>query len=117
MFFINNSRDLKTRYDIARFVEFVIPPFSTPVYDILNSYFWNQLGKISSKGTYQVRGEELRSDLLSYRIYGNTQYWWILLLYNNLLSNEDIISGMTLNFPSLSDLESLYFQLNSLQRK
>jgi hypothetical protein len=117
MFFINLATNFKTRYDPAKFLEFVILSYANPLYDVLGSYFWKQLKTLSVKGTYQVRGEDNRPDLISYRIYGNTQYWWIILLYNNLTSNEDIVGGMTLNYPALIDLETLYFQLNSLQRK
>lgn len=116
MYYINTDRDLKTRYDIAKFVEWYVPQFETPVYDILFSYFWNAVVGLPQGGKFIVSGEENRPDLVSYKIYGTTQYWWIILYYNSLVHNEEITAGLELKYPLLSDLESLYFKLMGLSR-
>jgi hypothetical protein len=116
MYFINTDRNIPNRYDIAKFVEWVTPPFESPVYDILFSYFWTTVVALPQGGTFIVSGEENKPDLIAYKIYGNTQYWWILLLYNGLLSNEDIVAGTKLKYPLLSDLEAVYFKLMGLSR-
>jgi len=116
MYYINTSRDIKNRYDIAKFVEWYTPSFDTPVYDILYSYFWNNVVNIPQGGSFVVSGEENRPDLISYKIYGETQYWWIILLYNGLSSNEQVTAGLELKYPLLVDMEALYFKLMGLSK-
>jgi Base plate wedge protein 53 len=116
MYFINTDRDIPNRYDIAKFVEWYTPQFESPVYDILFSYFWNEVVSLPQGGVFTVSGEENRPDLVSYKIYGNTQYWWIILLYNGLSHNEEVVAGLELKYPLLIDLESLYFKLMGLSR-
>lgn len=108
MFYLSINQDFATRYDFSKFCEFV-----EGAYDSVESYFLQELAKLPAYGYYQVVGESGRPDLLSYRIYGSTQYWWILLFYNNLLSIDDIENNMNIRYPSLDDIEILYFQLNS----
>jgi len=50
-----------------------------------------------------------RPDLLSYRIYGDSQYWWILCKFNNIddIWNDMYIGG-DLVIPSLADIEDYY---------
>jgi hypothetical protein len=117
MFYIDPSKNLPKRYDIAKFLEYLTPPpvSEGPVFDVLASYFWNKVPDLLLGGNYLVVGEANRPDLISYRIYGDTQYYWIIMLYNGISFNEDVVMGLTLNYPSLKDLEDLYFKLNSLQ--
>jgi len=110
-FYINLGYDSPVRYDEAKFME-----YDTDVYDSLTSYFLDVLRKLPVHGEYVVVDEEGRPDLLSHRIYGSTQYWWILLVYNNLVSPFDVQSGMTIRYPSIDDLEALFFKLAALQR-
>jgi len=115
MYFINTKADLPNRYDIAKFLEYVIPDSGGPLFDVLASYFWNNLMNLPIGGTFTVIGEGNRPDLISYRIYGDIQYYWIIMLYNGITNNEDIQIGTILYYPLLKDLDNLYFQLNSLQ--
>jgi len=46
-------------------------------------------------------------------IYNNFQYWWIIMLYNNILKIDELVSGLTLSYPDINDLEDLYFSLKS----
>lgn len=92
--------------------------FVNPAYDVvdwLSSYFIDRVKMIPIFGEIEVQGEGGKPDLLSYHIYGKTQYWWIILVYNNLLNVEDLKEGMLIKYPSTSQLEELYFQLMSQQ--
>lgn len=109
-FFINPNLDPKERFDAAVFMEY------SDNYDPLTSEFLRLLPTLPVSGRYSVESEESRPDLVSYRIYGDTQYWWILLMYNNIIAVEDLQIGKILNYPSLGDLESLYFSLRSKER-
>lgn len=106
MFYIDNSLATPTRYDMSKFIS-----FSGDCFEPLNSYFLEALVRIPYSGVITVTTQERRPDLLSYDIYGSTQYWWILMMYNGISSINDIKTGNSLNFPSLENLENLYFSL------
>jgi hypothetical protein len=84
--------------------------------DPLTSEFLRLMPTLSSSGRYTVQDEEGRPDLLSYRIYGDTQYWWILLYYNSIIDVESLTLNTIVSYPSLTDLESLYFSLSAKER-
>lgn len=110
MFFINLDGDFTKRYDAAKFME-----YANSTFDIINSYFVFMLKSLRVYGEYVVQTQENRPDLVSFSIYGNTQYWWILLLYNNIFNFEELPANTTLQYPSLASLEDLYFNLKSLE--
>lgn len=116
MHFINlellNIKDFKERFDLQKFVG-----FTENVYDYLDSYFIEKVVKLPVYGTTFVQIEENRPDLISYRIYGSTQFWYILMIYNGMISPFDLVEGQIINYPRIEDMEELYFSLNALQRK
>lgn len=103
MFFIDTSLNTTTRFDLIKFLKFDIDNI-----DCLTSYVLSALKYLPEIGTYDVREEEYRPDLLSYNIYQDTQYWWLLMWYNSILSIRDLKSGMTIKYPSKNSLEDLY---------
>ena len=107
-----NTKDFKERFDLQKFVG-----FTENVYDYLDSYFIEQVTKLPVFGKTIVQIEENRPDLVSYRIYGTTQFWYILMLYNGMVSPFELVEGQELNYPKIEDIEKLYFSLNALQRK
>jgi len=109
-FFINPTLQPPKRFDMALFME------NTDNLDPLTSEFLRLMPALESSGRYTVLDEDSRPDLLSYRIYGDTQYWWILLLYNQIIDVESLVTGTILLYPSISDLESLYFSLSAKER-
>lgn len=109
LFFINLDFESRNRYDLAKFLEF------TDNFDPLTSSFILDLQNISKQADYIVTKEEGRPDLVSYNYYGTTDYWYILLLYNNLDDVDDIKIGDRLSMPSLSGLEDLFFSLKLRQ--
>lgn len=106
-FFINLNSNTTDRFDKSRFLEY------SDNYDPLNSSMMTDVTTLPQGGQYTVQGEDGRPDLLSYRIYGHTQYWWILLLYNRLLDYSSIATGDVILYPSLDSLENFYFSLKS----
>jgi hypothetical protein len=111
MFYLDNTINTPTRYDMAKFISFVGDCFEP-----LNSYFLEALVKIPYSGVLTITTQEHRPDLISYDIYGSTQYWWIIMAYNGLSSINDIKAGDTITFPSLASLENLYFTLVSQEK-
>lgn len=110
MFYINNSLQTDKRYDTAKFLEF------TDDLDPLNSYMLININRLPEQGTIILNNQELRPDLLSYKIYGDTQYWWILLKYNNIIDLNDLYKGRVISYPSLNDIEYLYERASILRK-
>lgn len=108
MFYIDLTKDTVARFDMGKFME-----MSDGALGILESYMMLEIPKLPFQGLYNVSGEGGMPDLLSYNIYGNEQYWWILMAYNNLIDPDELVEGMTIKYPSLASLEQLYFQLVS----
>jgi len=109
MFYLNEDLDTKNRYDPAKFME-----YSEFCHDILTSKFINDIPVAASAGYKSVQYNEGKPDKLSYDLYGSTQFWWIILLYNKLLTDIELTSDMTILYPLLSELEESYFRLKSL---
>lgn len=110
MFFLDTTYKSDERYDFAKFMK-----REYNIYDSLTSKFLFEISNLTPNGEYIVIGEEYRPDLLSYRIYGDTMYWWILLDYNNIILVDNLTSGTTVKYPSVADIESVYFSLKSLE--
>lgn len=105
MYYFNFDLETTERYDPAKFMPF------QDIYDIVDSYFLTELSQLPTIGTYTVTTDN-RPDLLSYEIYNNVNYWWILLLYNNLM-NFRLTVGQVIRYPSLEAIENMYFQLKA----
>lgn len=106
-YFLNLDLLTTERYDQGKFMEF------TDNYDPLTSSFMNDLISLPQVGKYTVQGEDGKPDLLSYRIYGDTQYWWVLLIYNRKFEFSDIKTGDEIVYPSVDSLEDVYFSLKA----
>lgn len=91
--------------DMARFAN-----FDQDSYDPLTSYFFMRMPYLEMGGSVQVQVKwEHRPDLVSYHIYGVTDYWWILLMYNDLIKNEEVLPGMVLSYPKKSAIDDYIF--------
>ena len=111
-FFINLDIDPKERFDMSRFMR-----WDCDVFDPIASHMISEIKNLESGGNYTAEGEDFRPDLISNKIYGTTEYWWILLLYNDKLSFNDLQHGDELEFPSVQEIEDLYFRLKINQNK
>ena len=120
-YFINLSLDAGgVRYSRRKFME----GFPGGAYDVFNSYFINRLRGLPVVGEYRlgasgVGGEsdlvgEYRPDAVSERLYGDTQYWWLLLEYNGV-GVGDLKFGVVLRYFALEDLETVYHTLAQRQ--
>ena len=107
LFFIDTTYDSKDRFDLAKILEY------SDNFDPLTSYFIKELKNLPKYGTWVIQSEEKRSDVLAYKIYGDTQFWWVVLYYNDLIDNDELETGMNIDYPNLTDLEDLYFGLKA----
>jgi len=69
------------------------------------------VGNGSSTKYYVVSSRhQYRPDLLSYDIYGNSKYWWVLALLNrNQLQDpiRDLKTGMTIRYVDISSMSGV----------
>lgn len=112
MFYIDNDLKTSDKYDMAKFIELK----SDGVFNSLNSYFLYKLPLLHAVGYYTIRKEENRPDLLSYNIYGETQYWWILMWYNHFLKPQDLKNGVLIKYPSKSAIQQMYMEASLAQK-
>jgi len=106
-FFINTKGSFKDRFDMSKFMEY------TDNHDPLNSRFLHKLLQLPLRGQVKVTSEESRPDQLSVSVFGDPQYWWVLMFYNKKQDTDELAIGETINFPSLQELEDLLFSLKA----
>ena len=111
LYFLNSDKKAFTRYDLGKFLE-----FSNGGFDPLTSTFLDEIADLKLGGYYTVKGEDKKPDLLAYNIFGDIQYWWVLMAYNGFNSVNDIKNGEQVKFPSVSALEDFYFSLKTRER-
>lgn len=109
-FYIDLDKVVVERFDMGRFMEF------TDNSDPLTSAFLDAIPDLPQGGSYEVTTEEGRPELLAFNIYGDTQYWWVLLAYNRKRDYRDFHTGDTIVFPTADAVENAYFTLLSQQR-
>ncbi len=106
--YLDLDKEYKDIFDFARFFD-----YRSNKFDVLTSYFIRELKKLRSKGNFTVTFEEEKPELIAEKIYGSTQFDWVIMVYNKLTNIYQIKSGLELNYPSLSDIENLYVNLIS----
>ncbi len=111
-FYFNFDVESDERFVMEKFIEKDLDFF-----DVYNSNFLFLINEIKEYGEFKVTNEERRIDLISYNIYGSTQFWWMLLEYNDIVDQFAISKGDVLKFFDLSDLESKYHFLQKEQHK
>ena len=108
--FYYNYIDTPVRYEISKF-----SPFSeVGGFDIIRSYFAQQLGYIPEFGDMKIISEEGRVDLAAVDALGETQYFWILMMYNGITDIDQLKTGTVLKIPDKNKLEELYFRVKSI---
>ncbi len=108
-FKVSTNRRFVTAFDIEAFIE------RSPLqgYDSLTADFIDHISDLSEFGHVEVTSEVQDLPLLSFQIYGTSDYWWVLMMYNEFMSPEEVVSGVRLKYPALGDLDKLYFELRN----
>ena len=106
LFYFDFSKESETQYQPTQLMEFM-----QGVYDPTTSYFMRELGNMLSDGTYTILTVPQRPDVYSRDIYGTVDFWFFLLYYNNITFLEELDLGKTLEYPSLADMEDIFFTL------
>jgi hypothetical protein len=79
--------------------------------DIFGAYYLNELNPINSITSYVpflITPKYVGvPDLISYDIYGSTEYWWIICLYNGIvIVHEELFAGRTIKIPDIGQVTS-----------
>ena len=54
---------------------------------------------------FEIRpGLEYRPDVVSNTIYGSSDYWWLIMEYNNIKDIMEFKSGLYLRIPKISEV-------------
>lgn len=106
MFYINNNLTTNDKFDLAKFLEMD----ENGVFDSINSYILLSIPQLPLAGTFVIGKEANRPDYISYSIYGDTQFWWVIMWYNRCFKPQDLKEGIEIRYPSLSALNQLYLQ-------
>jgi hypothetical protein len=84
-------------------------------HDILDSAFFNRVKELPLSGVFTVSVEEHRPDLLAFNIYGKNddsyKYWWVLMIYNDILLVKDLILGSEIRYPAKNVIDSFLLDL------
>jgi len=111
MYYINIEDNFLTRFDLAKFLN-----YENNCYDVLTSYVLENICDLSIFETNRLQVEEQRPDLISWNTFDTTQYWWVIMLFNNFIFLDELVDNVKYNIPSLSELEDMYFSLKSLEQ-
>jgi hypothetical protein len=111
-FFINTEIEDVQRFDLSRFML-----YDEDVFEPITANIFDGLRELPAGGQYTVNGKEARPDLVSFDIYGSTQYYWVIMVYNGLQSFNEIVHSQELTFPSLAVLEDFFFNLKVQQNE
>lgn len=106
IFYIDLQTDFTERFDISKFMS-----FENDVHDPLTSFFFQKLKSLPVRGKYKITVDSGRPEFISQILFGNTQYWWLIMEYNDLLYTSELVNGLEINYFSLNELEDLYFSL------
>ena len=111
-----------SRWSLSKFFRFYKPNQQFPrdatlgseslssQYDWLDYRMVKVVLSLTKVGEYTVSYNERRPDLISLDIYGSHEYWQLLLIYNNILSVDELTPGKVLKYPSREDLEYSLFR-------
>ena len=72
--------ETEQKWDMIKFLQFNVDNC-----DPLNSFTYTFIKDLPEEGTRIIRRSTHRPDTLSYILYGSTQYWWLIMLYNNIM--------------------------------
>ena len=109
MYSFNPDYESKERFDLAKFIEFSNEYLS---FDVLNSTFLKKLRNVAPIGEITVTSKEAHTpDAITYKIFDEELYWWILLYYNDIDSIDAFTTGKVLKIPNFEEIERIFFNL------
>ena len=111
IFFQNKDEQYYTNIDMAKFIDFDDNNSGRP--SIITSYFISQIRQIKQYTIVEISNELIEApDFVSYRQYmGEHMYWWIIMIYNNLIDFSELTFGKKIKIPYLSEINRILSNL------
>jgi hypothetical protein len=109
LFYISLESNTEKRLDLSNFLNF------TDNYDPLTSDLLSEIQSLKARSNYKITDDALRPDKTSLKVYNDFQYWWIIMIYNNIFRVEDYVTGRLIQLPDNEALENYYFALSTKQ--
>jgi len=117
MFFYQNINDLKNT-GLSQEEHFFKFDYNNYCYDMFDNEFIIEFMKLKKLGEINIsESEEKRPDLLSYKIYRDVKYWWLLMMFNEILDSDLLLKDKTIKFFDISDLNKLIMKMSLKQKK
>ena len=98
---------MSSKYNRSNFID-TTNETGTLQYDFLNNSF--SKFKFSRKTSpYRIAADDINPRMISLKVYGTYDYWWIILAYNNILDvYTEIVPGNLIEIPDIRDIEDFY---------
>jgi len=96
-----------TRYTESDYVEIDDDPLGQEI--LTNNFLKALQDRVVLNGAYFYRipiEQRYRKDLVSKTLYGTSDLYWVLELFNNLLYLEEWAGGVVIMAPAIPDIES-----------
>ena len=105
--FFQNKEQYYTNIDMARFVDFDSEASERPSF--ITSYFISQIRQIQNYRVLEISNELVNSpDYVSFKSYQQEHmYWWIIMIYNNLIDFNELTYGKKIKVPLLSEVNKI----------
>jgi len=89
----------------------------TPELDLSSGDFQLMFKTTIKPRLYQLDSyEENRPDLISFKCYQNSQVWWILMKYNDIIDPfSELVSGVVLKVPDFKDIQNFQREIKKLK--
>ena len=118
MFFYNQKLENITDTGLIQEEHFFKFDEKNACYDMFDNTFINSFMKLKSIGNYVITSnDEKRPDLISYNIYNTVKYWWLLILYNEILDSDELKKDKQLKYFDINDLNKLIMDLSIKQKQ
>lgn len=111
-----------SRWSLSKFFRFYEPSQQYPrdatlgsdtiesQYDFGDFRMMRNILSLKEVGNYTITYNAFNPGLISYDLYGSTEYWMVLLYYNNIVDISELAPGKILTYPSKEDLEYSLFR-------
>ena len=98
------------KYSSSRYVEFF---GKIKNYDPSTSLLISKIRTMPVSGSYKVEKHGMggRFDLISFDVYQTTELWWIIFLYNNMISFNDLKVGTVVDYPAKNAIENMILSM------
>lgn len=105
--FFQNKEQYYTNIDMAKFIDFDEEDSGRPSF--LTSYVISKIRQIKNYKTVVITNELLEApDFVSYKNYqGSHSYWWIIMVYNNLLDFSELTFGKQIKVPYVTEINQI----------